>query len=101
MSHVVTSFQWAWRYGNVEDVMAWNGEMSEKGWELKGFSVTIAPTTNRETQINEWSPTAWSFMQRPVQTADALQRWQYPGDHSAVHEGTRRVTRSVVPFTEI
>jgi hypothetical protein len=79
MSHVVTSYQWAWRVGAGEEVMAWIGEMSEKGWELKGFSVTTAPTTNHQTQVNEWSPTVWSFMQRPVQTADALQRWQYPG----------------------
>lgn len=78
MSHVVTSYQWAWRVGGVEDVMAWIGEMSEKGWELKGFSVTVSPTTNRQTGVNEWFPTAHSFMQRPLQTADAMQSWQYP-----------------------
>jgi hypothetical protein len=80
MSHVVTSYSWAYKSGNVQDTMAWIGEMSEKGWELKGFSVTAHPETryNGQTRVDEWNPTAWSFMQRPAQTANALQRWQYP-----------------------
>lgn len=79
MSHVVTSYQWAWRYGSeVDEIMAWIGEMSEKGWELKGLTSALA-TRTVSPGFNEQYESVRAFMQRPVQTADALQPWNYPG----------------------
>lgn len=47
MSHVVTSFDWAWKAGRgpeeTVEVMNWLGEMSEKGWEVKSVSMTSSP----------------------------------------------------------
>ena len=79
MSHVVTSYQWAWRFGkDVDEIMAWIGEMSEVGWELKGFTSTTLARTLRPG-LQEQSEYVRAFMQRPMQAADASQRWQYPG----------------------
>lgn len=79
MSHVVTSYQWAWRSGSeVDEIMAWIGEMSEKGWELKGLTAAVHTRTVRPG-FDEQFEVIRVVMQRPVQTADALQPWNYPG----------------------
>jgi len=79
MSHVVTSYQWAWRSNtDAEEVMNWVGQMSELGWELKGLTATVHTTTVRPG-YDEQFENVRAFMQRPLQTTNALQRWQYPG----------------------
>jgi hypothetical protein len=82
MSHVVTNYQWTWfASGNEADAlqttMAWIGQNSENGWELKGLTSVIAPISHGN--VNVWKTSYVAFMQRPIQTTDALSRWNYPG----------------------
>jgi hypothetical protein len=89
MSHVVTSYHWAWKIlGGIEydgnpgiDMMNWIGEMSEKGWELKGLTNHVLPTTQQNAtggRTDVWAATYTAFMQRPAQTAVAMESWNYP-----------------------
>ena len=77
MSHVVTNWQWAWRTGDPETVMNWCGELSEKGYELKGLTSSTSPTT-QPNGVNIWSTVICAFMQRPIYVATNLQSWSYP-----------------------
>ena len=82
MSYVVTSYQWAWRSGDQDFVMNWCGEMSEKGWELKGMSQSASPETKNSGiagNVNVWSITWSAFMQRPISVDLKLDDgWQFP-----------------------
>jgi len=84
MSHVVTSYQWAWRAGSgpeeTIEILNWLGEMSEKGWEVKTCAVTVAPSTIQAggRNVEAWVQTIIAFVQRPDATADAAVSWEYP-----------------------
>ena len=78
MAHVVTKYQWAWRSGDMDFVMNWCGEMSEKGWELKGMSQSSSPQTVAGN-VNIWTITWSAFMQRPILVDTNLgDGWQFP-----------------------
>ena len=90
MAQVVTSYQWAWkRAGGAGydgdagvDVMNWVGEMSEKGWELKGFTSYIHPETQHNAaggKVDIWAAYYSAVMQRPIQIANSDDGWEYPG----------------------
>jgi len=85
MSHVVTSYQWAWRYAsgeNVDELLNWAGEMSKKGWELKSMTSSATPTTQatKGGMMNVWSHTVFIFMQRPISLVNTTDGagWEYP-----------------------
>jgi hypothetical protein len=77
MSHVVTNWQWAWRTGDPETVMNWCGELSEKGYELKGLTSSTSPQT-QPNGVNIWSTVVCAFMQRPIYVTTNLQSWNFP-----------------------
>jgi hypothetical protein len=79
MSHVVIRYQWAWRSGTDSDeLMAWIGQMSEVGWELKGMTAAVHTRTVR-AGYDEQFEIIRVVMQRPHQTVDGLGSWKYPG----------------------
>lgn len=83
MSYIVTNYQWAWRYAtgeNVDELLNWAGEMSEKGWELKSMTSSTSPTTQATNSgmMNVWSNTLFIFMQRPIRVANPADGWEYP-----------------------
>lgn len=79
MSHVVISYEWAWRSGTDSDeLMAWIGQMSEVGWELKGMTAAVHTRTVRPG-YDEQFEVLRVVMQRPHQTVDGLGSWKYPG----------------------
>jgi len=84
MTYVVTSYQWAWKYATGEDgikeLLAWAGEMSENGWEMKSMTSSATPTTQatKSGMMDVWSITVIAFMQRPIRIENPAEGWQYP-----------------------
>jgi hypothetical protein len=82
MSYVVTKWDYAWRQGrDTDEIMKWLGEMSLKGWELKGFTATVHEETIRPGLITNIAMLR-VVMQRPIAAqffGSSGGTWEYPG----------------------